>query len=172
MIIATCYRVASPRRECHDVIPGNFRIRPRGPHAKSARQAHAAPRAHGLFRHRRPAAAAAARRCAPGAVADRQSGGMGHRAADGAPGPPRPDRFRPAPRRAALELARIRHAGRRVAFLRIYSTAAASARRSRSMRAFARTIRGLPRKPAAKLGSSWATPMTRSRSTPKTIKRR
>ena len=49
----------------------------------------------------------------------RQLRGVGHLAADGAAGHSGADRTGAAPRRAELELARIRHAGRRLALLRI-----------------------------------------------------
>src|SRR5215471_7275266 len=73
--------------------------------------------AHRLLRHRGQAAAPVAGTCAPRAMAYRQSGGLGHQPADAAPGLAGPDgRIAPAGR-AALELARIRHAGWRVAIL-------------------------------------------------------
>ena len=74
----------------------------------------------------------------------RQSGSVGHRQADGAPGAARADRAADAARRAELELARIRHARRGVALLRPVRAARTSARRSRSMRASARITRASP----------------------------
>ena len=48
----------------------------------------------------------------------RQPRGVGHRPPHGAPNPPAADRPDPPPRRPQLELARIRHARRRLALLR------------------------------------------------------
>ena len=61
--------------------------------------------------------------------------------ADGAAGAAGADRPAAAARRAALELARIRHAGRRVALLRFVQEARHQADARRSMRASARIIR-------------------------------
>src|SRR6187397_983045 len=81
-------------------------------------QSDAAARARRLFGHRRPAAAETAWRRADRVLDHRQSGSVGHRQTDGAPGAPRADRPADAARRAELELARIRHARRGVALLR------------------------------------------------------
>ncbi len=67
--------------------------------------------------------------------------------------------------RAELELARIRHARRRVALLRPVPRASASRRRSRSMRASARTTRASRRRRRTPAGSSWAIPTNKARST-------
>ena len=79
---------------------------------------HTPPRARRLFRDRRPAAAEAAGRRAARVLDHREPGSVGHRQADGAAGTARADGAADAARRAELELARIRHARRRVAFLR------------------------------------------------------
>ena len=55
-------------------------------------QSHASARARRLFGDRRPAAAEAARRRADRVLDHRQSGSVGHRQADGAPGAARADR--------------------------------------------------------------------------------
>src|ERR1043165_105218 len=79
---------------------------------------HTPPRARRLFGDRRPPAAEAARRRAADLLEQREPRGMGYRQADGAAWASRADRATDAARRAELELARIRHARRRVALLR------------------------------------------------------
>ena len=78
----------------------------------------AAARTLRLFGDRRPAAAEAAGRRAARVLDHRQLRGLGYRAADGAAGAAGADRRAAAARRAELELARIRHAGRLLAVLR------------------------------------------------------
>src|SRR6266568_6691879 len=75
-------------------------------------------RALRLFGDRRPAAAQAPGRGAARVLDHRQLRGLGYFSADGPPGAAGADRGAAAPRRAELELARIRHAGRRLALLR------------------------------------------------------
>ena len=94
---------------------------------ESRGQVDAAARTGRLFSHRRPAAAQAARRSASRILDHRQSRSLGHRQADGAPGAGPAHRPDAAARRAELELARIRHAGRRVALLRAVQAAQHSA---------------------------------------------
>ena len=78
----------------------------------------------------------------------RQSRSLGHRQADGAPGAGAAHRPDAAARRAELELARIRHAGRRVALLRSFQKLRHSADAWRSMPASARTTRASPNRRA------------------------
>src|SRR5262249_16452616 len=84
---------------------------------------YAAARTLRLLGDRRSPAAEAARRCAHRVLDDRQLRGLAHRPADAAPGASGADRRAAPSRRAALELARIRDAGRRLAFLRALRTA-------------------------------------------------
>src|SRR5215470_19671772 len=79
---------------------------------------HAAARALRLFGDRRPPAAETPRRCTARVLDHRQLRGLGYRPADAASGAAGADRRAVAPRRAALELARIRHAGWGLALLR------------------------------------------------------
>ena len=79
---------------------------------------HAAAGALRFFSNRRSAAAETAWRCAHRVLDHRELRSLGHWAANAAAGPARADRRAAASRRAALELARIRHASRRLALLR------------------------------------------------------
>ena len=144
-------------------IPRSRCVPPRND--RRCRNAHTPARARRLFGDRRPAAAEAARRRAHRVLDHREPRSVGHRQADGAAGAAGADRAADAARRAELELARIRHARRRVALLRPVSRGSASARRSRSTRASARTTRASPRRRRTPAGNSWAIPTSRARST-------
>ena len=133
----------------------------------------AAARALRLLGDRRPSAAEAAGRRAAGVLDHRQLRGLGHRARDAAPGAAGARHHRAAPaRRAELELARIRHAGRLLALLR----ALRAARHPPDARDQRARLRGLSARrragQATTAGSSWATPTSRGRSTTSPTRRR
>src|SRR5262249_57483985 len=82
------------------------------------RHPNAAARTLRFFGNRRSAAAQIARRRAARVLDHRELRSVGHWAANAAPGPACADRRAATAGRATLELARIRHAGRRLALLR------------------------------------------------------
>ena len=149
-----------------DPCRGRSARRDRPPRRSDARAKRNDPaRPHRVFRDRRSPPTAPARRRPPRRLDDRQSRGLGHFSADGAAGLAGTDRPGAAARRAELGMARIWHAGRRLALLRPVPKARHPSD-GVDQRAGLRGLRARrPRVPATRAGSSWVTPGSRCRST-------
>ncbi len=153
-----------------DPCRGRLAGRDRPPRRRDARPARigsrddpARPRA--VFGDRRSPSAASAGRRPHRRLDHRQSRSLGHLAADGAAGPAGADRAGAAARRAELGLARIRHAGRRLALFRPVPQARHPPDRV-DQRAGLRGLRTRgPASAATPAGSSWGTRTSRCRST-------